>query len=591
MANSKRVKFIQNASGNRMHRKQRVSTARIISYFFEYVGDLLYYLGLTIEREYRNNLRSIRRTTKKVFTKIGRFFSYIFRTLGRFMLTVILDFLNPFIKIGRSIKSLSVVLKAEKKKGVKAYFSRFRYFLKYGWIWNKHLLVRFFNQLIPIVAMAGFILALMYFRKLNFALKVQYEGESIGYVATEQIYDSATDIIRERMVESSDMSWTSNIKLGVSVAPPEEIISNKNVADNMLTVSGIGITQATGLYIDNQFYGATTEGEELSDSLKALLEVHRQSLVEGEIHAEFANNIELRDGVYPEESIIPYESLDNFIHSTKRNAQYYVVVEGETITDVLEICRIPIDTIQWFNPNIDLLNLHAGQKLIISDEEPMLPIRITRTEMLLEEIPIEVEEYQDPNRDANFSYEYVSGEAGLKEVYYEVSYDEGVEIGRTIVNETVTQEMIKRIIVRGTKKNVGFGGRPPSTNGILGWPTGSFQFVSRGTNDSGHIALDIAAETGTNVFAAEAGTVVTSEWTNTGYGYYIIIDHGVIDGVHLSTLYAHNSDLLVVEGTQVARGQLIAYSGSTGNSTGPHLHFEVRVDGVKTPPEAWVGLG
>jgi murein DD-endopeptidase MepM/ murein hydrolase activator NlpD len=94
-----------------------------------------------------------------------------------------------------------------------------------------------------------------------------------------------------------------------------------------------------------------------------------------------------------------------------------------------------------------------------------------------------------------------------------------------------------------------------------------------------HSGIDIAVPSGTEVRAADRGKVLLSSW-NGGYGYYIAIDHG--NGI--STAYAHNSRLLVKEGDLVAQGQAIAKSGSTGLSTGPHLHFEVRKDGVPVDP-------
>lgn len=101
-----------------------------------------------------------------------------------------------------------------------------------------------------------------------------------------------------------------------------------------------------------------------------------------------------------------------------------------------------------------------------------------------------------------------------------------------------------------------------------------------------HTGIDIAAAMGQSIVAAEAGVVIYSNWLG-GYGKALIIDHG--GGV--STLYGHCSQLLVGYGAQVARGQVIAKAGSTGFSTGPHLHFEVRVDGVPVNPLAWLGTG
>lgn len=99
-----------------------------------------------------------------------------------------------------------------------------------------------------------------------------------------------------------------------------------------------------------------------------------------------------------------------------------------------------------------------------------------------------------------------------------------------------------------------------------------------------HTGLDIAAKSGTAVYAAESGTVETSGWNAGGYGYYIIINHG--NGIQ--TLYAHSSKLLVSKGEKVSRGQTIMLMGSTGRSTGSHLHFEVRVGGYKKNPLSYI---
>lgn len=98
-----------------------------------------------------------------------------------------------------------------------------------------------------------------------------------------------------------------------------------------------------------------------------------------------------------------------------------------------------------------------------------------------------------------------------------------------------------------------------------------------------HTGLDIRVPSGSNIVAANAGKVIKAAWNNS-YGYMVMIDHG--GGI--VTLYAHNSQLKVKTGEFVTRGQLIALSGSTGASTGPHLHFEVRVNGEYKNPRNYL---
>ncbi len=104
-----------------------------------------------------------------------------------------------------------------------------------------------------------------------------------------------------------------------------------------------------------------------------------------------------------------------------------------------------------------------------------------------------------------------------------------------------------------------------------------------GTRSDGHRGLDIATSTGTPIKAAAGGTVTVAGWNNS-YGYMIKIAHG--NGVE--TVYAHCSQLIASKGQSVSQGQVIAKVGSTGNSTGPHLHFEVRVNGVLYDPQNYV---
>jgi murein DD-endopeptidase MepM/ murein hydrolase activator NlpD len=132
---------------------------------------------------------------------------------------------------------------------------------------------------------------------------------------------------------------------------------------------------------------------------------------------------------------------------------------------------------------------------------------------------------------------------------------------------------------------------PPARKGVLSWPvanpvvTSEFGYRTHPIygNRRLHAGIDLAANTGTPVMAAAAGTVVTAGWMS-GYGYTVVIDHGDA----LATLYAHNSALSVSPGQHVNRGQRIASAGSTGNSTGPHVHFEVRVKGEPVNPRNYL---
>ena len=150
--------------------------------------------------------------------------------------------------------------------------------------------------------------------------------------------------------------------------------------------------------------------------------------------------------------------------------------------------------------------------------------------------------------------------------------------------EAAAREEIRRLTAT-TSQNRAFVG------GTFAWPSVSSYITSPyGTRVhpvtktvKTHTGIDIGASHGTNIYAAASGTVLVSGWNSGGYGNYVVIDHG--GGV--TTLYAQCSALLVSSGQSVTKGQVIAKIGSTGMSTGPHLHFEVLKNGSHTNPMAY----
>ena len=152
-----------------------------------------------------------------------------------------------------------------------------------------------------------------------------------------------------------------------------------------------------------------------------------------------------------------------------------------------------------------------------------------------------------------------------------------------------TSSQIEQMIRRIQSSSSNAAG-PAGGSGAMMWPasgpiTSPFGWRTHpifGT-ERYHSGIDIGADYGDAVAAADSGVVVSSGWMG-GYGNAIIIDHG--GGI--STLYAHNSELLVEEGARVRKGQTISRVGSTGYSTGPHLHFEVRENGTPVSPMSYL---
>lgn len=162
-------------------------------------------------------------------------------------------------------------------------------------------------------------------------------------------------------------------------------------------------------------------------------------------------------------------------------------------------------------------------------------------------------------------------------------YQEAIETDQKQLQQ-VQNDIRAAIAAAGSHGSGSISGSHGSGNGRLRYPTDSRSISAGYPNYSSgryHGGIDFPVSTGSNVYAAASGTVILVKYLNyNSYGRYLIIDHG--DG--LSTLYAHNSQILVSVGEKVSAGQVVAKSGSTGNSTGPHCHFEVRVNGSQVNP-------
>lgn len=148
---------------------------------------------------------------------------------------------------------------------------------------------------------------------------------------------------------------------------------------------------------------------------------------------------------------------------------------------------------------------------------------------------------------------------------------------------------VANMIRRSQMSSAGYSGAPAGAGGMI-WPisgpiTSEFGWRTHPIFGTArfHSGLDIGGDYGMSIYAAASGTVIYAGWIS-GYGNAVIIDHG--GGV--TTLYGHNDSLNVSEGENVAQGQVIAMCGSTGNSTGPHCHFEVRENGEPVSPYGYL---
>jgi murein DD-endopeptidase MepM/ murein hydrolase activator NlpD len=273
---------------------------------------------------------------------------------------------------------------------------------------------------------------------------------------------------------------------------------------------------------------------------------------------------------YPEE-LYDVETVAAFLLRGTDRKKIYLVSRGDSLWEIASDHNLSVDDLKDANPQIDGDLIREGDEISLIVPEPMVNV-ITVERMVQEEnIPFKTEYIYDSNMWRTQTNVVEEGVFGRKEVLYQITRENGVEIERQIISESVVKEPESRLVASGTA-NI-----PSKGTGSFVWPVdgGGKISSSYGWRSGGfHAGLDIAAPTGTAVLASDSGVVVSSGWES-GFGNSIVIYHG-----HYYTRYAHNSRNLVKNGQAVNKGQVIANVGSTGRSTGPHLHFEIRTGGM-----------
>lgn len=305
----------------------------------------------------------------------------------------------------------------------------------------------------------------------------------------------------------------------------------------------------------------------------------------GILTMDFSEDVEVVETYLPEDQLTELEEAINLVIMEQETPSIYEVVSGDTLSEIALKVNIPMDRIVEMNGDIldDVSStLHIGDKLVITVPEPELSV--TRVEERFYEEIYDADIIYIDNDDWYTTDTVVRRKpsAGFRKVVADVYYLNDKEVSREILKEEVVWEAVAKVVERGTKIPPTYikplsGGRITSYFGYRPRPN-----VAGAT--SNHPAIDWATPTGTPIYASNSGTVTSAGWIGS-YGYAIYIDHE--DGKQ--TRYAHLSKIQVTVGQKVRQGERIALSGNTGASTGPHVHFEIRVRGVPVNPLDYVG--
>lgn len=269
------------------------------------------------------------------------------------------------------------------------------------------------------------------------------------------------------------------------------------------------------------------------------------------------------------------------IHSNVEEASLFEIKDGDNLWTISQELDLSVDEILELNPKLTEETLiHPGDKITIKAEKPILDVVIVYETTVVEDIPFTTESINDANMYVSQRRVESKGVLGKEEKTYQVTVESDTEVNRTTLQtKTISAPVAAKVRV-GTKKAVSRSG---SSFGVVSSGRLTSNFGTRIHPVTGrstfHKGIDIAAPHGSSVYSYASGTV-TYAGRMSGYGNLIAISHG--NG--MVTKYGHLSKIYVKVGQRVSVRQRIGAIGSTGVSTGPHLHFEVLINGSNKNP-------
>ncbi len=311
---------------------------------------------------------------------------------------------------------------------------------------------------------------------------------------------------------------------------------------------------------------ADTEEATTQDSAVA-----EQGVDDGVKYVGFADTIQVMETYVNASQIKDKDTAYTEMTTKNAEAGIYVVEPGDALSIIAEKNNISVDEIKELNPQIESDDdIYYDDRLNITVPKAALQILVEKQETYKESYNEDVV-YQDDDSMFIGETEVVQeGTPGSHVVTDLVTYKDDVESERENLKETVEVAAVAEVVKRGTKS------KPTYMYPVTNWNLTSNFGYRWGRL---HAGADVGVPIGTTVRASRAGQVITAGWVG-GYGNCVIIDHG--DGV--TTRYGHLSEVTVSVGQYVDQGQQVALSGNTGRSTGPHLHFEIRINGEAVDP-------
>ena len=565
--------------------KEKASFDSNLEYLYLRIYEFFYLTGIRFIRQMRGGFHFV--VNQFIYIKNGviDWFRKTGRRIYNSLRNVLTGKYHAFLSYSNKAADAFEILRSSREKEKSERISAVKNLL---WCWGIlvwKIFCTIFNYLAPVCAAVLLAVTFQYFATLEYGLSFESNGKNLAYITDESVYNKAEQIIRSRT--SAETADIGNVAPQFSIVPVSslELTEAEDLANIILKNSGQSVYEGYGLYIDGDFIGSTDE----ADNLLTLLDEYREQYREEgdtESKLQFKQNVSLVDGVYPTSSIMATSEFKNLINSEIEGEKYHVVAAGESPSLIADMYDLYYQELEAMNPRLkENSTVRVGDELIVSKSVSYLNVTSTRREVYNEDIPYPTNKTKSDKYYTTYSKVTKAGVPGEQRVTALVTYEDGVAVARQVLATEVLKEPVAREMTVGTKNPIYSVGNASGTSKGFIWPTIGGHVSCPIWGYKGHTGVDIAGcGYGSNIYASAAGTVVKVKWGNTGYGYHVIINHG--DGIQ--TLYAHMSNIYVKNGQYVNQGDIIGAMGSTGNSTGTHLHFEIRINGQYVNPLNYV---
>ena len=464
------------------------------------------------------------------------------------------------------------------------------------------------NTAMPLAALAVLLIVIQAVSNIQYALRVDFNGNDLGYIINESVFLQAQAAANRNIAplpetaedeappNAGEAEPTPYAQFNIARIKPEQLTSVDILTNQLLENAKEEMTSACGIRIDGQLFATIKNSTDAESVLKSIKNDKSAHLQVGEnATIGFVQNVELKQGFYPANQLVDAQTLLKML--TKPSLEEVVVAlqPGDTISGLQARYGVSMEELYALNPELqgNETKLHAGDQLIVKAEVSNLEVKVVQTEVDTEDVAFETVNSDNYDLYIGEIRVRVKGEFGQDRVTKRVTYINGVpfgepeEIGRRRVKEPVTERRENgRKSTSIPQKDGSVIKINPSATGFT-WPVPDCTRISSPYGYRGrsfHRGIDIADgnTNGKIIVAAKGGVVELVQLGGTSYGNMILINHG--NGV--KTRYAHilSGSISVSQGQTVSIGQPIARVGRTGNSTGPHLHFEVIINGNTQNP-------